>query len=185
MKKIIKNNLRFFIAILITLIISISGTVYAVTQYYANQISFTPSQENQENGFTATNVEDALNELYSENNNYKFAVNAMHNTGSGNTYVNLTSKIIINEDLVVNNNGIYTLKKDGKVNICATSKAHYAGANASKARLYINNNLIYDIVTNEVYRCDEFEVHKNDIINYQIASGNIYGLGSLTIYYIN
>lgn len=70
MKKFVKNNLKVFISVVITAIICTSGTVYAVSQYYAENISFTPSKENQEKGFTATNVEEALNNLY--DNSYDF-----------------------------------------------------------------------------------------------------------------
>ena len=57
MKKIIEN--RIFI-IIITMIICISGTMYAATTYKASEISYTPSSG------SATNVESALNELYTK-----------------------------------------------------------------------------------------------------------------------
>lgn len=65
MKKIIKNNLKVVLAIIITAIICISTTAYAITKIYARDITFTATNEN----FTATNVEDAINELYENASN--------------------------------------------------------------------------------------------------------------------
>ena len=57
MKKIIKSKIFL---VFITSIICISGTVTATTLYFANQVSYTPSDDS-----TITNVQDALNNLYS------------------------------------------------------------------------------------------------------------------------
>lgn len=72
MKRFIKNNLKVFVTIIITTIIVGSVSVYAASQYFAKDISFTPTNENfkKENGEPIDNVEDALNELY--NMNYSF-----------------------------------------------------------------------------------------------------------------
>ena len=59
MKKIIKS--RIFIVI-ITMIICISGTLYAAATYKASDVVYNAS-----NG-TSMNVEDALNDLYSKTN---------------------------------------------------------------------------------------------------------------------
>jgi dolichyl-phosphate-mannose--protein O-mannosyl transferase len=56
MKKIIKNNLKVFVAIIITVIICTSTTVYAAYNYYAKDIKYKD-----------TNVDDALNKLYEIN----------------------------------------------------------------------------------------------------------------------
>ena len=53
MKKFIKNNLKVFIAILITAIICISGTVYAAIKIQASEIEYND-----------TTVDQALNDLY-------------------------------------------------------------------------------------------------------------------------
>lgn len=66
MKQFVKNNYKLLIAIIITTIVVTSGTVYAAQVYFAKDISFELSQKNKDNGFQATNVEDALNELYNE-----------------------------------------------------------------------------------------------------------------------
>lgn len=71
MKNFIKNNLKVFVAIMITTIIVGSVSVYAASQYFAKDITFTPTNENfkKENGEPIENVEDALNELYNQKNN--------------------------------------------------------------------------------------------------------------------
>ena len=53
MRKFIKNNLKVFIAVLITAIICISGTAYAAIKIQADEI-----------GYKDGTVEDALNNLY-------------------------------------------------------------------------------------------------------------------------
>lgn len=66
MKKFIKNNIKIFLIVLITTIIVGNISVYAASQYFAKDITFTPTNENfkKENGEPIDNVEDALNELY-------------------------------------------------------------------------------------------------------------------------
>lgn len=74
MKKFIKNNIKTFMTILITTIIVGSVSVYAASQYFAKDISFTPTNENfkKENGEPIDNVEDAINELYERENKFFF-----------------------------------------------------------------------------------------------------------------
>ena len=59
--RFIKNNFKIIVAISITAIICISGTVFA-TGYLAKDISY------KREGTNIKNVEEALNELYSTNN---------------------------------------------------------------------------------------------------------------------
>ena len=59
MKKVIKS--RLFVAV-ITMIICISGTLYAANKYQASEVVY-----NKKDG-TSTNVNDALNELYQKKN---------------------------------------------------------------------------------------------------------------------
>jgi hypothetical protein len=71
------NTKKIIIAIIITAILTCSITVFATVQIQANQIPY--------NGKT---VEDALNELYSSNNNKLDLSNAqtLVHTSSGTTY---------------------------------------------------------------------------------------------------
>lgn len=61
MKIFIKKNLKVFVAVAITAILFTSIGVCAAKGFFAKDISFTSSNTN----FKATNVEEALNELYS------------------------------------------------------------------------------------------------------------------------
>lgn len=84
-KLFIKNNIKIFATILITTIVVGSISVYAATQYLAHDISFTPSQANQEKGFNATNVNEALDQLYeSSKKEISFMLQAQGFKGNGN-----------------------------------------------------------------------------------------------------
>ena len=74
MKRFIKNNLKVFVTLIISGIVFTGIGVYAASQYFAKDITFTPTNENfkKENGELIDNVEDALNELYSMTNNNIF-----------------------------------------------------------------------------------------------------------------
>ncbi len=63
MKKIFK----VFLIIAITATICVSTTIYAASVFYAKDIKFSSYNEN----FKATNVEDAINELYTKKQNQK------------------------------------------------------------------------------------------------------------------
>ena len=76
MKKIIKNNLKVFVAVVISGIIFGGIGVYAANTYLAHDISYTPSNEN----FDANNVEDALNELYDKTSCSKGMIHHASNT---------------------------------------------------------------------------------------------------------
>lgn len=108
MKRFIKNNLKVFVAIIITTIIVGSVSVYAATTYFAKDISFTPSDNNKANGFTATNVEDALNELYKKSSNslgthfkFKSSMNKQNfNLGFSPNYIACVVDFVNNKNYV-------------------------------------------------------------------------------------
>ena len=60
MRKLIKNNLKVFVTIIITAIICITGSVYAAIIIQADEI-----------GYKDGTVEDALNDLYTTANTYR------------------------------------------------------------------------------------------------------------------
>ncbi len=64
-----KKILQVTLIVLITMIISVTGTVYAITYLSARDITFKPNEANFANGFNADNVEDALNQLYVKTGN--------------------------------------------------------------------------------------------------------------------
>lgn len=86
MKKFIKNNIKVFVAIIITTILVGSVSVYAASQIFAKNITFAPTNENfkKENGEPIDNVEDALNVLYNKSSHNSTLVGAM--TGPGQEY---------------------------------------------------------------------------------------------------
>lgn len=66
MKKLIKSNIKLIIGILIGMVLSIT-TVYAATILFAsNQVSY----DNTTSGLSSTNVQDALDELYTKANTW-------------------------------------------------------------------------------------------------------------------
>ena len=181
MKKNISNRIIFFILGAL----SFGGIGFASAYVlFASDIGYIPKDDN----WDVLNVSDALDDLSDGFKKMKFVAGGLMNTDKATTYVNITSNLTYNPLLADNNNGVFTLKKDGKIRVCTSSKGH-GRDNNSNARLYHNSTLIYqETARNEIYRCDEFSVLKGDIINYQFASNNVNGmmwsLGSLYIYYI-
>ena len=73
------------------------------------------------------------------------------------------------------------MKKSGTINIYSMSKAHEKGS-GSYAKLLKNTEQIYAVeATNEIIRKDTIEVNVGDTINFQIASGNYFAVGMITI----
>ena len=68
MKKIFKSNLKVVVAVVITAIICITGSVYAAREIFASNVSYEPSDTTwkKTNGEDIENVEDAINELYTK-----------------------------------------------------------------------------------------------------------------------
>ena len=58
MKIFIKNNVKIMVAIIVTAVLCVSGTVYATTKYLSSDVTYKD-----------TTVENALNDLYDINNN--------------------------------------------------------------------------------------------------------------------
>ena len=116
MKKVINKNTIF--TFILGIIIS-GVTVYAVT-YNANQINFTPTNNNwkKQDGTNITNVQDALNSLYdnkkSSNNvifvgaSWKYA----SNWGRGFSF-----NVLSNDDYIEFSDRTVKFKKAGKVKI--------------------------------------------------------------------
>ena len=90
MKGFIKNNLKILVTLIILAILFTGIGVYAASQYYARDITFTPTNENfkKENGEPITNVEDALNELYSKQS-YNIEMITNYNNSNVTEYNNI------------------------------------------------------------------------------------------------
>ena len=104
---------------------------------------------------------------------------------NGLNYTAITSDIATfetcNNNVASINNGTVTMKKSGTINIYSMSKAH-GKDKASYAKLLKNTEQIYSVeANNEIIRKDTIEVNVGDTINFQIASGNYYAAGMITI----
>ena len=93
MKKIIKNNIRVIIILMICTILFTGFGVYA-NYYQAKDISFTPDNESWE----VENVEDAINDLYKKKN-----ATTIRKHGSINTTMDADVEEEIITDLYKNN----------------------------------------------------------------------------------
>ena len=180
MKKILKSRLFFFI---LGAVIFSTGTIFAYS-ILAPNVGFTPKDDT----WDVDNVADALDYLSDGYKKMRYVGGGLKNTDKGTTYVNVTDYISVNPTLATVDNGVFTLKKDGKISVCTSCKGHGQDSN-SNARLYHNSTLIYQLTQkNEIFRCDTIDVLKGDVINYQIASNNVKGmiwaLGTISIYYI-
>ena len=134
MKKIMKS--RIFLVI-ITMIICISGTLYAATTYKASDVSYTP------NGGTEITVESALNDIYQIK---KIGTALANDILKGKTAVvqgklitgtmTSISKITINLTAYahkVYNNGVTSTEKQSKITVVydvssATSNVSFNGS---------------------------------------------------------
>ncbi len=119
MKKILKS--KIFIVI-ITMIICISGTLYAANVYYANTIKYTPS----DSSWNVTNVSDALNSLYSSRNNISCSDNV--------------SSPEIKGDLIP-----VTISNDGTVKYADTNSKWYNYCNKEWANAVILSSGTYKV----------------------------------------
>lgn len=100
MKKLIKSNIKLIIGILIGMVLSIT-TVYAATILFASsQVSY----DNTSSGMSATNVQDALDELYTK-----------ANTWIDPSYIDFTTLATnTNKTILASKNGI-CIKRNNKV----------------------------------------------------------------------
>lgn len=198
MKRFIKNNIKVFFAILITTIIIGSVSVYATSQYFATQIGFTPSPENQGKGFTATNVEEALNQLYDKSARDPITDGfvalfdeSFHDASSAEREINIDSF-----------NSQYATKNDNTLTITApgTYTAYYTVGHSpvsnsyrTDGKLYLNNEAVEKAEQSYIYTSatlsKQFIVTKDAPIDVKytivtqvnIASGRVTTFGSVVI----
>lgn len=132
MKKFILNNLKVFIAIILTAIICISGTVYAAIRIQADEI-----------GYKDGTVEDALNDLYvkSEDELIIRFVNT-GGTGAAGLYLNQFQskyKHVIITELSCGSNGNLKLSSlDYTIETPARLNQEYITSDYSSIRIYTN-----------------------------------------------
>lgn len=119
MKKILKNNIKIILAILITAVIAGGVSVYATYTYLAENVEYTKA-----NG-TKVSVEEALNELYNKNNNITSRVVACQSFAatSNNATVNIE----------------YTFEKAGYVIVNLGTRSTGSSKGTTKHSIKIND----------------------------------------------
>ena len=141
MKNFIKNNLKVFVTLVISGIVFTGIGVYAASQYFAKDITFTPINENfkKENGEAIDNVEDALNELYKKNYENK----------SGSDFITVGSNYSSNftgnaEYIIVSDKYKYfNIKQSGSANGVSTIKKCYTNNWTSSEDIQLNT--VYNV----------------------------------------
>lgn len=186
MKNLIKNNLKMILSFLIGILVSGVG-VYAANSIFAKDITYTNAVNN-----NVTNVKDALDDLYKKNKNYMMIANISGHSNKGSTFTNLDNSSIsnysiynINDFVATNNSGIIKMKVSGNIRVCSIAKSHSASINTTKAKLYKNKTLIYEQIGNEINRCDDFIVSKDDEINFQVATTETHVEASVVMFFTN
>lgn len=175
MKNFIKNNLKVFVSIFVTTIIVGSVSVYAASQYFAKDITFTPTNENfkKENGESIDNVEDALNELYKKNINKNsdvtFISSSFQQDASivSNSYTAETDGIVI-VDLItaMGANGRLSIQFDCKKNSLSIAPVKKINDGYRKLNSYI------------------VSVKKDDVISCVAQSSGNWGDSGYSMYFI-
>lgn len=135
MNKFLKNNLKVFVAVVISGIIFGGIGVYAASQYFAKDISFTPSDEKfkKENGEPIDNVEDALNELYKINGSDSNKYNCI--SGTFDASVCMTNDKCLIEDKIKPSLFVIRNYNTGQIHVynemtSSTKYVSYAGNNS-------------------------------------------------------
>lgn len=185
MKGFIKNNIKVFVAVIISGIIFGGIGVYAASQYLAREIHFTPLNENftKENGEAIDNVEDALNELYNisnfdfTNNDTKVAY-YMGNRTNGKTVSLSLEKgkyfvFVVNSHSWANSEK-FNNKGDANYLIlnvtngsCNFIKGYYVSPTATN--LTATNKYVSQYTYSQIYEC---ELTEDDTVSFTTADGN-------------
>lgn len=183
MKKLIKDNIKVFISIIITSILCISGTVYATTKYLASDIIYKDKT-----------VENALDELYEQSGINLIATGELEFL-SNLTTTDLNMKLE-NEKYLSLENNTFTVLQDGVYLISyalGSNEYKYMSQNIRKIyntihiNVYINDGLIDSIFAH----ADSFEtnyqiknLNKGDKINVKVQGngGSFYKRAKLKIY---
>ena len=184
MKRFIKNNLKVFVAIVISGIVFTGIGVYAASQYFAKDITFIPTNENfkKENGEPIENVEDALNELYKKSISNFAVFTDWKSVSSWNDHAFLTLNYL-NRNFIRHENTKIIFEENGKYKLytsirnastCSTSPQLKVFKNDVEI-LNLTNDKIGDTMTSKTI---DIDINENDIIY-----GNIYGCGNNGVSY--
>ena len=169
--KFIKSNIKIFVAVVITMIVTASITGVVAYNYSAKDISYTSSDSN----WNVNNVEDAINSLRDVNKQgFKLVAEGNDAFSSGETTPTKINVDVKDSNYISNNVGIITINKKGKYIVFIDSGPSGTGSDGrinqgmtSYNNLYVNNNKvgstsgwagIYDI------KYYIFDLNKNDTI---------------------
>lgn len=185
-----KNNIKIIASILITMIISISGTAFAENLLYnASEVSFTASKSNQEKGFDATTVDGALNQIYGKLRKPNSSVFTNWKTASNWNTNTLISNPIINENDFIydSSNKIVTVTESGNYEIYLFCESTGAQTNTPQFKIYINDTLFQSgscskTADGKVNKKYEVTLTKDDQLYGQMYGGSNYPTYFITIF---
>ena len=100
MKIFIKNNVKIMVAIIVTAVLCVSGTVYATTKYLSSDVTY-----------KGTTVENALNDLYDYNENNKCVKGTFSHSANSQLeiYIGFEPSILMFTHTIFNNEYDYTV----------------------------------------------------------------------------
>lgn len=153
-RKLLKNNIKVIIAFVVGVIIS-GGTVYAATILAANQVGY----DNTTSGITSTNVQGALDELYTRANTW---------IDPSTIQTNATGKIFASsKGIVIRRNGATHFIKANNwaeeqthiqqvfSDITCSVRSSYVDCNASDFSCYVDSDgLMYCYDGSDYSGCD-------------------------------
>ena len=191
--KILKNNIKLMIGIIIGALCS-AITVYASTQYLANEVSYTPSDEN----WKVTNVEAALNELYDRE---KHSNPLLVGSGSTRYSSSVTTPTIITAHKLKEEgipylqleNNVFTVKKEGNYIIVLAVGSDMQSMSATSysgwAGIEINNEEVLGAGQSyDMYACHSkilnLKVGDTIVGKYKADGGNYMKRAQYDIFYV-
>lgn len=162
MKKLIKSNIKLIIGILIGMVLSIT-TVYAATILFAsNQVGY----DNTSSGMSATNVQDALDELYTK-----------ANTWINPSYIDFTTLATnTNKTILASKNGV-CIKRNNKVSCFKVNnwseEQNHIQQVFSDISCIVNSSTVYcaasdfycNVYSNGYVRCGDRSDGSNCLVN--------------------
>jgi hypothetical protein len=134
-----KNNIKLFIGILIGLVFGVSAAVGATALYNSSEVGFTPTDSN----WNVNNVEDAINDLYSDKIRPKLIYSNPSNISIRETNIAIDSNVdTILVECYDNNKSYYVKLEKGMDCVCGY---HYFANNVwyenNRYLEYTDNNL--------------------------------------------
>ena len=153
MKKFIKNNVKVIVAIIVTAVLCVSGTVYATTKYLSSDVTYKD-----------TTVENALNDLYEKSiKNITFygrVAGAISETGAS-VSTSLTKNIEKGKYLIVYSRGNRNEKAAGDIHSVENVDDQFGSLSGCDEKTILSysrygagkDTKLYANITTKVYLC--------------------------------